>query len=317
MPNGEYKDFIDMKEITEGDIEVSGAIESINDNVVTINATKVGSFAMSGMDKFYFTAEVLENYTSSWTNGKVTLNHKIDDAGIILASWYEEPYAKMRVQVDNPETLARLDESTGVSVEAFVKHDADYNITEFKGTGISFIFYPDQPCCKQGEGCGVIASENGGTLMTEETVSKAEFDDLQAKYIEASTKIAEYEAGEEVKAFETKIADMQRQIDTLTAEIETRDAVVAASLVQEIQALDDTFEAGEMNLDTLKAVHASVTKIAKTQAEKAKTEVVETSQVEVAASCEFEAPVKAEKKTKSLRIGGWNSEGGKMNWIND
>lgn len=142
------------------------AFEKKEPGVFTIKAAKVGS-ASYGWDgtKFTFSQEGLENYAHTWAGGIITLNHMYIDheESAILSSEFnkDDDMVYMDIKVANEETAARIEnkEPTGVSIESNVTiSNADHEIEVFTGTGVSIVFYPEQPACPLEEGCEIILS---------------------------------------------------------------------------------------------------------------------------------------------------------------
>jgi hypothetical protein len=156
-----------------------------DDNTFTIAAAKVGSksFGATGT-KYNFTKESLQAYAKSWEGGIITLNHERLDDGVIKASWFDEhtDLVMMTIACDNPETARRMraGEATGVSIEASLLDVTDDNdVVAFDGTGVSVIFYPEQPACPLKDGCGILASKQFEAKMV--TASEKRRENIHAK----------------------------------------------------------------------------------------------------------------------------------------
>lgn len=292
-----------------------------DDNIFTFAAAKAGSkcFGTDGT-KYIFTREALEVNAASFVDGKTTLNHSKDDGGKILASWFdvETDLLMMNVQIANDETAARMTagESTGVSIEAnLTDWDNDKNILEYDGTGISVIFYPEKPACPLEDGCGIVASDNdddismstepliGGNLIMAtdiETIPKTDYDEVVAKLTEAQSEIDVLKTDETVKAKDVEIAAKDVVIEELTAEIDRRDTEIAASMVEEIKAWDAEFSPADIELSTIKTIHASLARAMVTP----ETEpVVASEPEEEVVANDFTAP-EAAQKSNGLTVGG-------------
>lgn len=142
-------------DLTE-DVLIEGGKSS---NIVWVKATKVGAKAYTSLGlAVEFTKEALEANHSSWKGGIVTVNHKKHVAGGILKTKFADPFVMMAVRVDDPKlkTMIRAGSVDGVSIEAEdVQLEGD-KITAFRGTGISFVVYPERPACDDTEGCGIM-----------------------------------------------------------------------------------------------------------------------------------------------------------------
>ena len=144
--------------------------------VFTIKAAKVGSASYNWIgDKLTFSEESLKNYAHTWAGGIITLNHMYvdDDNSMILSSEFNpsDKLVYMDIKVANEMTAERIraKEPTGVSIEANVVGDTPNNeIIAFTGTGVSIVFYPDQPACPTEEGCGIVSTD----LNTDDSLSK-------------------------------------------------------------------------------------------------------------------------------------------------
>ena len=140
------------------------AFEEKEPNIFSIKAAKVNS-ASYGWDgtKYTFSKEALEKYAHTWAGGIVTLNHMyIDhqDSMIREASFGSDDMVDMNIAIGNEETAKRIraKEPTGVSIEASSVGDTpDNEIMAFTGTGVSIIFYPEQPACPTEDGCGIVS----------------------------------------------------------------------------------------------------------------------------------------------------------------
>jgi hypothetical protein len=216
MPFGEYKDFEDcvrknkdkkdpeaycarIKEQIEGSqymgeeqMNVSASMpivvaasEEKEDNIFTIAAAKVGSKSFSATgEKYIFTKESLEACAKSWEGGIITLNHERLDDGVIQAAWFDEQtdFVMMDIVCDNPETVKRMraGEATGVSIEAsLLEVTEDNDIVAFNGTGVSIIFYPEQPACPLKDGCGILAKDQFESKIV--TASEKRLEKINAK----------------------------------------------------------------------------------------------------------------------------------------
>lgn len=146
--------------------------------VFTIKAAKVGSASYNWIgEKLTFSEESLKNYAHTWAGGIITLNHMYvdDDNSMILSSKFNpsDQMVYMDIKVANEMTAERIraKEPTGVSIEANVVGDTpDGEILAFTGTGVSIVFYPDQPACSVEEGCGIISIQNNDN--TDDSLSK-------------------------------------------------------------------------------------------------------------------------------------------------
>jgi len=161
------------------------ASDEDDDNTFTIAAAKVGSksFGATGV-KYVFTKESLQAYTKSWEGGIITLNHERLDDGVIKAAWFDEEtdLVMMTIACDNPETAKRMraGEATGVSIEASLLDVTDDNdVISFDGTGVSVIFYPEQPACPLKDGCGILAKNQFEAKTV--TASKKRLEKINAK----------------------------------------------------------------------------------------------------------------------------------------
>ena len=151
------------------------AFEEKETGIFTIKAAKVGSASYNWLgDKLIFSEESLANYAHTWKGGIITLNHMyVDDNNSMILSSEFNPSDKlvyMDIKVANEKTAERIraKEPTGVSIEANVVGDTpDNEIIAFTGTGVSIVFYPDQPACSIEEGCGIVSK----TLNTDDSLS--------------------------------------------------------------------------------------------------------------------------------------------------
>lgn len=175
----------DKLDVTASMPIVVTASEEDDDNTFTIAAAKVGSKSFSATGtKYNFTKESLEACTKSWEGGIITLNHERLDDGVIKAAWFDEEtdLVMMTIACDNPETAKRMraGEATGVSIEASLLDVTDDNdVVAFNGTGVSVIFYPEQPACPLKDGCGILAKEQFEDKIV--TASEKRLEKIKAK----------------------------------------------------------------------------------------------------------------------------------------
>jgi len=154
------------------------AFEEKEPGVFTIRAAKVGSASYNWIgEKLIFSEDSLVNYAHTWAGGIITLNHMyVDDENSMILSSEFKPSDKMvymDIKVANEMTAERIraKEPTGVSIEANIVGDtSDGEIIAFTGTGVSIVFYPDQPACTAEEGCGIISTTNPNN--TDDSLSK-------------------------------------------------------------------------------------------------------------------------------------------------
>lgn len=306
-------------------------------NIFTIKAAKVGSkaFNRATKKKVIFAKEALEKFTETWNDGIITLNHNKLDNGHIIAAWFEDPFVMMTIQADNDETAERMraGEATGVSIEArLLGTDEQDNITEFDGTGVSVIFYPDQPACPLDQGCGIVASDNSDSsdgdinMGDDKTYTQAEMDIVAKELTDAKATIASNEAGEVVKelndtiaAKDIEIGKKDTQIKELSEDILARDMEIADKLVTEIVAHDPEFKLVDgMGLGTVEVIHASVMRTAskiEASVPEGEGEGGDDEDEDDIVASNFTAPPKATKKPAGNAVWGWQNVNGVLTYV--
>lgn len=131
--------------------------------VLEIVATKVGAGAFTGNGQAVsWTEKALKKAAPTWLMGNVSVNHNGKYYGRIIASFFENGLVRMTVKVNEQLKgwLKKFGKDVGVSIEATsVKLNKKFDITDAKGTGVTFVFPPETPACDIKEGCGIVATE--------------------------------------------------------------------------------------------------------------------------------------------------------------
>lgn len=232
------------------------------DGTVLVVGTKDGAQAkfLHADKKATWTDEVLKNMTHTWTGGTVGRNHMTFNEGKILLAEYKDGKAFFLTKPD-AVLAGNLDKCVGVSVEAFVKTDAETGlVTKARGSGITFVFDPATPVCTPEEGCGVAGAESGDDIMSDEIEQvKEELEKVQAALVDAKTGFEEALAGK----------------DTTIKELETANAALVefqkSAIADERTVLVDSLKEFGMATDTLDEVDNSALKLMVQAAEVAKT----------------------------------------------
>lgn len=135
----------------------------VSDGILTTIGTQAGATAFLPFGvEVTWPGETLERIHKTWQGGRVGANHSPEkDFGEILDVQYDGENAFFTVSVDE-ELRSQIEkniDSVGVSIEAANPEvDNDGNITDAEGTGISFIFFPDDPACTPEDGCEILGS---------------------------------------------------------------------------------------------------------------------------------------------------------------
>ncbi|WP_135612764.1 hypothetical protein [Methanococcoides sp. AM1] len=133
----------------------------IEGNSVTLPIVKVGTKAYDANGKeFTLTKCALESGAESWKDGIATVNHKVQVDGKISKSWFEDPYVYATFEGLSQETIDVINSAAyrGTSQESVPVEVDGNNVLRLKGTGSTFVIFPENPACTMDAGCGVIAS---------------------------------------------------------------------------------------------------------------------------------------------------------------
>jgi len=149
----------------------------IEGNSVTLPIVKTGTKAYNSTGKaFTLTKCALESCAESWIDGIATVNHKVQVDGKISEAWFKDPYVYATFGGLSQETIDVINSPAyrGVSQESMpltIVNSTD--VTELKGTGCTFVIFPEKPACSIAAGCGVIAST---TVAVSEDEERHDFD---------------------------------------------------------------------------------------------------------------------------------------------
>ena len=150
--------------------------------ILEITATKVGAGAFTGNGQAVtWTERALKKAAPTWVLGNVSINHDGNNYGRIISSFFENGVVRMVVKVNDQLKvwLKKFGRAVGVSIEAIsVKLNKKFDITDAKGTGVTFVFPPETPACKVEEGCGIVATKNKAVEKAESTEEESSVDGI-------------------------------------------------------------------------------------------------------------------------------------------
>jgi polyhydroxyalkanoate synthesis regulator phasin len=131
----------------------------IEGNSVTLPICRVGTKAYDEKGNEYtITKEAIESSADSYTGGIITINHKYKEKGKIAKSWLDGEFIMATVEGLSKDCVDAVNSPAyrGVSQESKpVETDDKNNILKLNGTGVTFVFYPENPACPLNKGCGV------------------------------------------------------------------------------------------------------------------------------------------------------------------
>lgn len=151
---------------------ISMNVDMLEDGLVEIIATKAGAKAYTS-DGLCLTwpAETLRASANTWNDGTVSINHKLKHLHGTIVDAFAEDNADVRMLLHVDDYLAKFVPyapalGLGVSIEADITayNPQTLEITGFKGTGVTFVFPPEEPACPPGEGCMILATENDNAV---------------------------------------------------------------------------------------------------------------------------------------------------------
>lgn len=213
-------------------------------NKFKIRPTKVGAYVYSETGIAYkMTEKALAECSHTWINGTVGVNHKKTKHGIIIDSKFVSPFVEQDVIIDNEESAKRIAGGeasglVGLSIEANATEvdEEKKEILKFEGTGVTFVFYPEEPSCKPTDGCQVIGGE----------MEKVEFKGTETKDVYEVVKGNKTYRLMCLAAHNDIIATKQAEIDELTKQ------------VTELKAFRDNIENERRNALKLRIVACGV-----------------------------------------------------------
>jgi len=152
----------------------------IEGNSVTLAICRAGTKAYDEKGKEYtITQSAIDSSAETYTGGIVTINHKVKEKGKISKSWQDGEFIKATVEGLSRACVDAINSAAyrGVSQESTDAEFADKkstDIVKLRGTGVTFVFYPENPACPLNKGCGVpIAST---MVMADGTYERHSFD---------------------------------------------------------------------------------------------------------------------------------------------
>jgi len=153
-------------------------LHASSDGLVWVIATRIGAHAYTSSGLLVtWTEMALASDFSSWIGKPVSVNHNDKVYGTIEKVEFRNPDIYMGLKIEDMNLLEKIKkykEDVGISIEAMSQVDDDLNIVSFSGTGVTLVFYPEEPACPPEEGCKVIkATEKQGEQMTEENKEAA------------------------------------------------------------------------------------------------------------------------------------------------
>jgi len=133
----------------------------VEGNSVTLAICRAGTKAYDEKGKEYtITQSAIDSSADTYSGGIITINHKVKENGKITKSWQDGEFIKATVEGLSQACVDAINSAAyrGVSQESTDAEFADKNSTDIiklKGTGVTFVFYPENPACPLNKGCGV------------------------------------------------------------------------------------------------------------------------------------------------------------------
>ena len=165
--------WIEKPEAKSTSIISSTPIVKGNDLIIPFVKDGTEAFDNDG-NKFILSSEALDADWKSWEGGVITANHKVLESGKISEVWREKPFVYGVISGLEPDLLAKILSPAyqGTSQESnLVEVDESGKVKHLKGTGISIIFYPEQPACPIKKGCGEISILSEKPLETKPEIN--------------------------------------------------------------------------------------------------------------------------------------------------
>lgn len=152
---------------------VISTVDMLDDfNIVEIIATKVGAKAFTASGTVVIWSERgLVAAEKTWVGKPVTANHDGKKAyGIIISSFLDGNDLRMVLKVDDfiKDWIKAAGSLMGVSIEGVGVKIKDFEIISAIGSGVTFVFPPEEPGCSIEEGCGIVATETKEENKTDE-----------------------------------------------------------------------------------------------------------------------------------------------------
>lgn len=152
----------------------------IEGNSVTLAICRAGTKAYDEKGNEYtITQGAIDSSAETYSGGIITVNHKVKEKGKIAKSWQDGEFIKATVDGLSQDCVDAINSKAyrGVSQEstdAVFSEDNKTDIVKLKGTGVTFVFYPEKPACPLNKGCGVPVAS---TLAAKDTdYERHEFD---------------------------------------------------------------------------------------------------------------------------------------------
>jgi hypothetical protein len=226
-------------------------------DTLTTHIVRAGTKAYDEKGNEYeITQEAIDSSAETYSGGIITVNHKKKEKGKIDSSWKNGEYIDATVAGISPELKDIINSPAyrGVSQESIgaeFDEDDPKKITKLTGTGLTFVFYPENPACPLNKGCGVpIASTVDDDLnfnfplnthnqnSTKSTPGGVNISETDQKL---ESTISELET--ENKNLKSTIEKLQKELNEKDGKIEsTVNAAVKAALESHDKALKEQTE---------------------------------------------------------------------------